>query len=284
MPTPTRLDYAVFVSDPIPQLTPTPLPSGEQAVTPPLASTLIFGERDAVLVDAPTTLAQAVPLADWVVASGKRLTHIFVTHGHGDHWFGVSTLVARFPDVKVVATAGTIAMMSVQGSTEFRAQLWDVVFPGQIGETTVLAQTSDHGVIELEGNTLRIVEVGHTDTDDTSVLHVPSLDLVVAGDAAYNGVHQYLAESGHGGRQAWLGAVDVIEQLAPRWVVAGHKDPALDDDVTRVLRQTRDYLKVAGRVLDEQATPAGYFHEMTTRYPTLLNRGVVWLNAGALYQ
>ena len=113
---------------------------------------------------------------------------------------------------------------------------------------------------------------------------MPSLDLVVAGDAAYNGVHQYLAESGHGGREAWLRAIEVIEQLAPRFVVAGHKDPELDDDADRVLRQTRDYLDDAARIHDEQQTALGYFDEMTARYPTRLNRGVVWLNAGALYQ
>ena len=33
------------------------------------------------------------------------------------------------------------------------------------------------------------VDIGHTDTDHTTCLHVPSIDLVVAGDAIYNGTH-----------------------------------------------------------------------------------------------
>lgn len=284
MSTPSRLSYAVFVSDPIPQNLPTPLPTGEQAMTPPLASTLISGERDAVLVDTPTTEAQAKELADWVTASGKRLTHIFITHGHGDHWFGVSTLVRHFPDAEVVATAGAVAMMAVQGSPEFRAQLWDQIFPDQIGETHVLAHASETGTIDLEGNELRIIPVGHTDTDDTSVLHVPSLDLVVAGDVLYNGVHQYLAESADGGREAWLAAIDTVEELAPRFAIAAHKNPDLDDDAARVFAGTRDYLVDIQRVRAEQQTPVGFFQEMTARFPDLLNPGVVWLSAGALYQ
>ncbi|MFD0502191.1 MBL fold metallo-hydrolase [Streptomyces chiangmaiensis] len=63
----------------------------------PITATLITGERDAVLVDALMTVEQAGRLADWVAASGKNLTTVFVTHGHGDHWFGLGTLLERFP-------------------------------------------------------------------------------------------------------------------------------------------------------------------------------------------
>lgn len=283
MSTPSDLGYSVFVADPIPQITPTPLPSGEQAVTPPLASTLVFGQRDAVLVDVPTTEAQARELTDRVTATGKRLTHVFITHGHADHWFGLATVLARFPEAEVVATAETVATMTAQGSPEMRAQVWDHVFPGQLGDTSVVASVSPTASIDLEGHELRIVGVGHTDTDGTSVLHVPALDLVVAGDALYNGVHQYLAESAGGGRDSWLVAIDAVEALAPGAVVAGHKDPTLDDDAARVISGTRAYLRDAERALAQESAPEGFFTAMTARYPDLLNRGVVWLSAGALY-
>jgi hypothetical protein len=42
-----------------------------------------------------------------------------------------------------------------------------------------------------EGHDLLIVAVGPGDSNDTSVLRVPDLDLVVAGDAIYNGAHLY---------------------------------------------------------------------------------------------
>jgi glyoxylase-like metal-dependent hydrolase (beta-lactamase superfamily II) len=76
--------------------------------------------------------------------------------------------------------------------------------------------------------------VGHTDTDGTTVLHVPDMGLVIAGDAAYNGVHQYLAESDSQGRQDWLAALDVIEALDPRAVVAGHKRYGYDDKLLAI--------------------------------------------------
>jgi glyoxylase-like metal-dependent hydrolase (beta-lactamase superfamily II) len=268
MSTSSTLGYTVLISDPV--------------LTVPLASTLVFGDRDAVLVDVPTTVVQAQNLADRVTATGKRLTHIFITHGHGDHWFGVSTMLRHFPDTEVVATAGAVAMMAVQGSPELRAQVYDPLYPGQIGDTSVVARPTRTGVIDLEGHELRIVDVGHTDTEATSVLHVPSLDLVVAGDAAYNGVHQYLVESPDGGRAAWLAGIDVIEALAPRVVIAGHKDPDLDDDATRVLAGTRAYLASVEEVLAEQPSADGFVDAMTARYPDLLNPAVVRMNASVL--
>jgi len=76
------------------------------------------------------------------------------------------------------------------------------------------------------------VELGHTDTDYTTCLHVPSIGLVVAGDAAYNDVHLYLAESNAQTRQEWIAALDKIESLNPRAVVASHKRPENDDNPT----------------------------------------------------
>ncbi len=180
--------------------------------------------------------------------------------GHGDHWFGLSTLLRPFPDTEVVATAGAVAMM-----------------------TSVVARPTQTGVITLEGHELRIIDVGHTDTDATAVLHVPLLDLVVAGDAVYNGVHQYLVESADGGRAAWLAAIDVIEALEPRVVIAGHKNPDLDDDAARVLTGTRDYLRSVEKMLAEQRSADGFVDAMTARYPDLLNPDVVRMNATALY-
>ena len=100
---------------------------------------------------------------------------------------------------------------------------WQPRFPGQIPDDNPVAEPLDGPSFELEGRQLVAVDVGHTDTDDTTVLHVPEIGLVVAGDAAYNDVHQYLAESDSQGRQDWLAALDIIEALDPRAVVAGHK-------------------------------------------------------------
>jgi len=61
-------------------------PGYESLAWVPNSSTLIYGERDAVLVDTFLTADATQALADWVMASGKNLTTIYLTHGHGDHF------------------------------------------------------------------------------------------------------------------------------------------------------------------------------------------------------
>ena len=117
-PTPA-LGWDVFVTPGIPIVTGDLPPGVTQAYFQAMASTLIYGARDAVLVDAFMTVKQANALADWVAAKNKNLTTIYITHGHGDHWFGVGTLLERFPNARVVATPNAVKVMRQNASPEF---------------------------------------------------------------------------------------------------------------------------------------------------------------------
>jgi glyoxylase-like metal-dependent hydrolase (beta-lactamase superfamily II) len=278
---PAQLGYDVFVAEPIPQDVTALVPNGDRFMWSPLSTTLIHGDSDAVLVDPPFTREQARAVGNWVQASNKNITHIFVTHGHGDHWFTAGMLADRF-GAQIVATPGTIDQM--RRNVAMREALWDKLFPGQIPETTLTAVPPENNLMELEGHPLDVVEVGHTDTDAASVLHVPDLDLVVAGDAVYNGVHQYLAESADGGRDKWRSAIDIVKTLDPRWIVAGHKNKDLDDDAARLMSESRDYLNSADELLSQHTTELGFFNGMLERYPDRLNPGALWMGATALYR
>ncbi|MDT8913627.1 MBL fold metallo-hydrolase [Amycolatopsis sp. PS_44_ISF1] len=273
---PTELSYQVFVSDGVPRHTDVRLPDGGPIISSPLSSTLIHGRHDAVLVDPSWTIEQTTRLGDWIEATGVRLRAIYITHGHGDHWFGTAQLLERFPGATVYATDGTIRLMHRQATS--RPEFWDVLFPGLIGETPVLAQSVPHDGFTLEGHRLVPVETGHTDTDDTTVLHVPDLGLVVAGDVVYNGVHQMLQELGETGLQSWLDALDTVEALHPRAVVAGHKNRALPDDPAAI-SHTRQYLLDARELLATSPSPSAFFDEMSARHPQRLNLGPLWNNA-----
>jgi glyoxylase-like metal-dependent hydrolase (beta-lactamase superfamily II) len=276
----SELRYEVLVHDGVRRQRAQRLPDGSPIVSSPLSSVLIYGERDAVLVDPPFTREQVQSARDWIEQSGRNLAFIYATHGHGDHWFGTDLLAQRFTGVRAYATEGTIAVMHEQATTG-RAQMWDVDFPGLIPPSPIVYEPVPVDGFEIEGHHLVPVEVGHTDTDNTTVLHVPSIDLVVAGDAAYNGVHQYLLESADGGVEAWLDAIEKIAALRPSAVVAGHKNKDLPDDPA-ILEQTRDYLLDAQRLLAEKPSPHRYFDQMVSLYPDRLNVGPVWYSAVAL--
>jgi glyoxylase-like metal-dependent hydrolase (beta-lactamase superfamily II) len=275
MATPSKLSYEIFISEPIPFSDTDRAPNGDRRMFQPISSTLIAGATDAVLVDPPMTIVQTDRVAAWVDNSRKRLTHIFITHGHGDHWFGTAPLLRRFKGATAYAAEGTIEVMRMHAEPAHRAQLWDKSFPGQIPDTPVLATTPPGNRFELEGNELRIVDVGHSDTDKTTVLHVPSIGLVVAGDVIYNGCHQYLAETRGGGLQAWMKAVDRVAALQPRAVVAGHKNKALDDD-PKIVAETRRYLEDAERLIGTSRTALEFYNAMVELYPDRLNPSALW--------
>ncbi|WP_030662300.1 MBL fold metallo-hydrolase [Streptomyces cellulosae] len=276
-----ELTYDVYVCDGVPRARAERLPGGGRIVSSPLASTLILGERDAVLVDPPFTREQTQAVGDWVERSGRRLAYIYATHGHGDHWFGTGQLLERFPDAIPYATEGTIGIM--RRNVEGRAQFWDADFPGLIPDTPLVYRTVPADGFQLEGHRVEAVEVGHTDTDDTTVLHVPSIGLIVGGDVVYNGVHQMLLETPGGGFESWLAALDVLDSLNPRSVVAGHKNRDLPDDPA-IIDETRQYLRDAQRLLAEKPTPQRFFDEITARYPDRLNIGPVWYGAHGLLE
>jgi glyoxylase-like metal-dependent hydrolase (beta-lactamase superfamily II) len=228
------------------------------------------------LVDPPLTTTQAAEVGDWIVASGRELRQIYITHGHGDHWFGAIPLLQRFPGVTVRATAGTAELMQAQNDPQFRAEFWDRVFPEQVPAGELDVTVVDERGLELDGVALVPVEVGHTDTDATTMLHVPEVGLLVAGDVVYNGVHQYLTESGGvTGIDEWLAALDTAEALKPATVIAGHKDPRAFDNPLQI-QETRRYLTDARRLLESSESAEAFYEAMLRLHPNRLNPGALW--------
>ncbi len=260
----------------IPQSGRGPLPDGSTRMWSPITSTLIMGRHDAVLIDPPLTTTQAAEVGDWIAASGRELRQIYITHGHGDHWFGAIPLLQRFPGATVAATQGTAELMKAQNDPQFRADFWDQVFPGQLPVGDVDVTVVDERGFELEGVALVPVEVGHTDTDDTTMLHVPEMGLLVAGDVVYNGVHQYLTESGGAdGIDEWLAALDAAEALNPATVIAGHKDSRAFDNPSQI-QATRRYLTDARRLLESSESAESFYEAMLRLHPNRLNPGALW--------
>jgi glyoxylase-like metal-dependent hydrolase (beta-lactamase superfamily II) len=273
------LEYRVFTIQ-RPGLTPG-LPPGHEALSwVANSATLIFGEREAVLVDTFLTIDQNVELADAVAATGKHLTAIYITHGHGDHCFGINTLRLRFPGVRAVATAAVVDRIAGQLAPEMLEGFWRQRFGAQIPEDPGTAEPLDEEALELEGHSLVPIKTGHTDTADSTSLHVPSLGLITAGDVVYNGIHPYLAESTAQTRLEWIDALDKLDSLKPRAVVAGHKVPDHDDS-PRNIAETRQYLRDFIRLAQATDTARELFDVMLERYPDRANPGSLWGAANA---
>lgn len=269
------IEYAVYVAPAKDVITDDLPPGADRRVWSPTTATLIHGERDAILVDALLTIEESRALAEWVAATGKNLTAVYITHAHGDHFLGVPAILERFPDTRIVAAPGVAARMDTQYAAK-----WEQRFPGQIFLHRVAAEPLADGVLELEGEELQAIELGHTDTNGSSALHVPSIGLVVAGDAVYGDVHQLLAEAQGSGGRNWLNALDTIEKLQPVAVVAGHKREGDPDDPEQI-ENTRRYIEHFLTAAEQSRGFTDLYDVMVALYPQRLNRGALWNSAKA---
>jgi glyoxylase-like metal-dependent hydrolase (beta-lactamase superfamily II) len=236
--------------------------------------TLIWGENDAVLVDTFTTVDQNARLIDWVRAHDKTLTAVYLTHGHGDHAFGVGQLRAAFPTARVIATPGTLAELQLQARPEYRDDFWGKLFPGQIPPIEFPeALESDH--FELEGHDIRVIEAGDTDTAGTTSLWVPDFKLIVAGDVVYNDTNPYLAETTPEIRANWIEALERLKSLDAQIVVSGHKKPGTGDspaDIDATIRFLRDVEETAAAAADAFE----FYEQMLVKQPARANVGSLW--------
>ncbi|GGM62402.1 MBL fold metallo-hydrolase [Dactylosporangium sucinum] len=263
----SALTYDVFVAPEKPFVAPTPA-VGDAPAWDPTTSTLIFGARDAVLVDPLMTVREATALADWVALHDRRLTTVYITHGHGDHYLGLPVVLDRFPDARVVATAGTVRQMQDGQGLDISLR---TRFPGQIADTVPLPEPLTSPELQLEGCPILVIDTGHTDTADTTSLHVPDLDLIVSGDVAYNHCHMFVGATTPESRAEWIAALDRLAALHPAAVVCGHKDPT-QGNPPAVLGESRGYLEYYGQLRDAAIPDGELFDAMVDRYPGWVSR------------
>lgn len=124
---------------------------------------------------------------------------------------------------------------------------------------------------ELEGLPLLVIETGHTDTVDTTSLHVADLGLIVSGDVAYNHCHMYVGATTADIRAEWIAALDKLAALNPAAVVAGHKDPTRGNPPS-ILDESRGYLEYYGQLREAALPDRELFDAMVSRYPDWVSR------------
>jgi glyoxylase-like metal-dependent hydrolase (beta-lactamase superfamily II) len=248
----------------------------------PATSTLVVGDNKAVLIDAQYTESEVSALGDMIERTGKRLTSIYITHGHYDHYYGLGQLVARFPDARPVATAAVIAY--INATLDDQAKQWQGFFGDDFAKASVLPAPLTADVIDLEGHELRVIEVGQGDIAPSTVVHIPSIDTVVAGDVVYNRIHLMLALSGPEEWQAWIESVNRIEGLGAKTIVAGHKRPeASDDDVTTILDGTRAYIRDFRDAVAAGSTAGEVVEIMKNKYEDYGNLTTLLFSARAAF-
>jgi glyoxylase-like metal-dependent hydrolase (beta-lactamase superfamily II) len=238
---------------------------GEALGFDPITATLIFGENDAVLVDAMGTVAEAEALASWIALHNRNLETIYITHAHFDHFYGLGILLDRFPGARAIATPKTLAAMQMS-FTPAVERLARRLFPGQVPTKLVAPAPYEQDTFTLEGYELRIIEQGRTDSRDSTSLYVPAIGLIVAGDVVYNQCRMYVGDTTAESRKNWIADLDRLAALNPTMVVAGHKKPGAPDSPVAI-QDTKRYLEDFDRLQKTASSDQDLFEQMTVLYP-----------------
>ncbi len=243
-------------------------------------STLVAGDKEAILIDAQFDLADAHRLVAMILESRKTLTTVYVTHAHPDHYFGLAVIKNAFPKAAFVASPATVA--EIKKTWQGKLKQWGPMYGDLMPAKPVLPSVHKGATLSLEGQTLELHAETQGDSADNTYVWIPSLKTVIAGDIVYWGVHPWTAETTPGQRRAWINTLDAITALGPTTVIAGHKDPKAKDDVAG-LKATRDYLEAFDSALLVSKTADEVQQKLKAKYPDLQLDVILQLGAGAQF-
>ncbi|KAI1417945.1 beta-lactamase-like protein [Hypoxylon sp. FL1857] len=189
----------------------------------------------------------------------------------------------RFPGVEIVSTQKSIDHMATQLMPEFRS-FWHDLFPGQIDEESfqILAKPLEDNKFTLEGHTFEAIDVGHSDTDETTFLHVPTLKMVVTGDIVYNDVHMWMAESpSQSQRDAWVQSLYKVASYQPEIVIGSHHRPGGVDGAFNI-EASKQYIKTFSTLAQASESAEELYNKVLGAYPNRIGRLVLWLGCQAV--
>jgi glyoxylase-like metal-dependent hydrolase (beta-lactamase superfamily II) len=236
---------------------------GESAIFP-VASVLVAGAKDAVLIDAQFSRAEAQKLVERIRASGKTLRTVYISHGDPDFYFGLDVIQDAFPEAKIVATAGTVAAMEKKAAA--KVAYWGPILKDNAPHRIVMPQVLQGDSIALEGEVLKI-EGLKGPTPERSFVHIPSLHAVAGGVVLFQGLHVWMADTQTPeSRRHWLGTLDAIAALKPVTVIPGHFKPGAAMTADSIV-YTRGYLQRFELETGKAADSAALMKAMRAAYP-----------------
>jgi glyoxylase-like metal-dependent hydrolase (beta-lactamase superfamily II) len=236
---------------------------GEAAIFP-VASVIVSGARDAVLIDAQFSRGEALKLVERIRAGGKRLTTVYVSHSDPEFYFGLDVIHAAFPEAKIVATPQTIA--GIEKKKDAKVAFWGPILKDNAPQSIIVPQPLAGDTIQLEGQALKIEGLKGA-TPERSYVWIPSIKTVAGGVVVFNQLHVWTADTQTPeSRRQWLATLKGIAALKPATVVPGHFAPgaALTPDS---IAFTSNYLVSFEAETAKAADSAALIARMKQLYP-----------------
>lgn len=231
-----------------------------------VASVIVSGKTDAVLIDAQFTLAEAEKVAQEIKKSGKKLTAIYVSYGDPDFYFGLEVFKKYFPEVTAYATPATVE--HIKATAQKKLEVWGERLGKNITSNVVLPQVLKGNSIELEGHKLEII--GLEEFPNKTFVWIPSIKAVVGGINIFGTTfHLWMADAQTTeARKSWISVLDKITVLKPEIVIPAHANSASPFDISAV-KHTKSYIQFYEEALKTNKTSEALMANLKAKYPTL---------------
>jgi hypothetical protein len=231
-----------------------------------VASVIVSGKTEAVLIDAQFTLADAEKVAQEIKASGKKLTTIYVSHGDPDFYFGLEVFKKYFPEVTAYASPATVE--HIKATAQKKLEVWGERLGKNITSNVILPQVLKGNSIELEDQKLEII--GLVEFPNKTFVWIPSIKAVVGGINVFGTTFNlWMADAQTAeARKSWISVLDKITSLNPEIVIPAHANSNSAFDISAV-KHTKSYIQFYEEALKTNKTSEALITALKAKYPTL---------------
>jgi glyoxylase-like metal-dependent hydrolase (beta-lactamase superfamily II) len=240
-------------------------------------STLFYGEKDAILIDACFTLTDAHRLAANLLEMRKNITHIYISHFHPDHHFGLVVLQHAFPKAKIVAMPSVVR--DIIFTTDEKIHMWGDMYGDEVPDTVVFPFPLAGKKLQVEGADIEFSDDWDGDSANNTMIWVPSLRVACGTDVVYNDAHVWTAESDPARRNKWRACLKRLKEMKPRVVIPGHCSPGkLNLEDASGIDFTLKYLDVYDSVYTKAKTGDELVEMMEKVFPNMkaIDYGLHW--------
>ncbi|HUJ70130.1 MAG TPA: MBL fold metallo-hydrolase [Syntrophorhabdales bacterium] len=230
-----------------------------------VASVIVMGKKNAVLIDAQWTLSNAYRVIAEIAETGKHLETIYVSHAHPDHYFGLGVVAEAFPSARIVALASVAKTINSQ----FFGKLdhWETVIgPTNVCRKTVPIEPLSQNYIELEGEKIEVIPEIIGDLKFNSVVWIPSIKTLYGSDVLFNQAHPFTCEVTAEERAQWIRDIGELEKLGAQVVIPGHQKPGMPFDYSSY-DFTKAYLVATEEEIARTDSEGSFFYAMVQRFP-----------------
>ncbi len=230
-----------------------------------VASVIVMGKKNAVLIDAQWTLSNAHRVIAEIAETGKHLETIYVSHAHPDHYFGLGIIAEAFPSAKVLALTSVANTINHQffGKLEH----WETVIgPANVCRKTVPIEPLSRNYFELEGERIEILPEVVGDLKYNTVVWIPSIKTLYGSDVLFNQAHPFTCEVTPEERTQWIRDIETLEKLGAEVVIPGHQKPGMPFDYS-TYDFTKEYLVATEEEIARTDSEGSFFYAMVQRFP-----------------